>query len=213
MSRFVFYIKKKTNPGNQQAQTSPEVRCCHKFSNWNKRVLSRSAVLTTLLATSKPKLKICTFWSWMLPRHIIVGAGFQAMDFIANPWNSEGLRFHVLVWRTTVTYSRFYNCAILTKSKEANSFLKVTINFYVRKSLSPGIFVKAECWELWNFSSVSEGILLSVFDLNLSFPACKMMVIKYTVDKATGVSADPFADTSVWFMKLYWMIGRCGYQK
>lgn len=142
MSRIVFYIKKKPQTETIKKPRFPAaVSSCHKFSNWHRRVLSRSAVLTTLLATSKPKLERCTFWSWMWPRHIIIGAGFQSMDFIANPWNSKGLRFHVVVWRTAVTYSRLYNGAILTMSREENSFLKVTLTFYIRKTLTPGIFV------------------------------------------------------------------------
>lgn len=104
------------------------------------RGLSRSTILITFLATPKPALEICTFWSWIWPKAITVGAGFQSTDFITNLWNSKGLKFHVLVWRAAVTHSRLYNSVILTMSREVKSFLKVILNFYVRKTLSCWIF-------------------------------------------------------------------------
>lgn len=95
--RFVFYIKKK----KLKEKKKKKISCCHQISNWNKRGLARMAVQMTLLATAKLAVEICTFWSWIWPRSIIVGAGFQSMDFITNPWNSKGLRFHEeLQWYT-----------------------------------------------------------------------------------------------------------------
>lgn len=130
----------KTLRQPKKSKPPQRVRCCCKISNCNKRNLSRSAVLVTLLATSKPALEIRTFWSWIWPRPIIVGAGFQSMDFITDPWNSKGLRFHVLVRKAAMTCSRFYNSLILTTSRVANSFLKVPHNFPVKKILPWGIF-------------------------------------------------------------------------
>lgn len=61
---------------------------------------------------------------------------------------------------------------------------EITLNFSVRKTLSRGIYIQAKYQEPWNSSSVSSNILLSIFVLNLSFPVCKMVMIKHNVDKA-----------------------------
>lgn len=109
--------------------------------------------------------------------------------FYCKPLKFKGIK---------ISYSGVENCSDISQIVQRYNFdhvqggkllffLKVTLNFHVRNTLSPGIFVQAKCREIWNFSSISEGILLSVFDLNLSFPVCKMVMIKYTVEKATAM--------------------------
>lgn len=84
-------------------------------------------------------------------------------------------------------------------------FLEVSVNFYVRKTLSRIIFAYAKYQELWNSSSVSGGILLCLFAWNLSFPVFKSWQLNILYMKGfPWASAHQYAGakagTSTWFM-------------